>query len=382
MNVVPFVLFVIPDYVDKKFVKPSTTGCESQIVYSLKEMESCIFNNTNINLIIIDSGLINSQNDERLVTWISVRKMIPVIVMVDSDEDAVRAIEMKARDFISKPVVPQLLKHQIDRIITHMMEVKMNSKITMNINDELKEKSKGLAELQAGIIGVLSEIIEFRDFETNSHNIRSQAYVEVMIRKMIDVPNPYQREICLWDIQDHILSAQLHDIGKIIIPNEILTKPCTLTNAEYEVVKTHVVIGVNIIDKIIEKVGSNSYLTIARKYIESHHEHWDGSGYPQGLHGEQIPDIARVVGLIEAYSALTENRAYRKALTTQEALKVIQEEQGKKFDPHICQVFLDNIDFLEKRYEEAKMQMDATDTMIELIDAYDGDQPIKVDQSL
>lgn len=142
MNVVPFVLFVIPDYVDKKFVKPSTTGCESQIVYSLKEMESCIFNNTNINLIIIDSGLINSQNDERLVTWISVRKMIPVIVMVDSDEDAVRAIEMKARDFISKPVVPQLLKHQIDRIITHMMEVKMNSKITMKINDEFKRLNK------------------------------------------------------------------------------------------------------------------------------------------------------------------------------------------------------------------------------------------------
>ena len=339
MNVVPFVLFVIPDYVDKKFVKPSTTGCESQIVYSLKEMESCIFNNTNINLIIIDSGLINSQNDERLVTWISVRKMIPVIVMVDSDEDAVRAIEMKARDFISKPVVPQLLKHQIDRIITHMMEVKMNSKITMKINDELKEKSKGLAELQAGIIGVLSEIIEFRDFETNSHNIRSQAYVEVMIRKMIDVPNPYQREICLWDIQDHILSAQLHDIGKIIIPNEILTKPCTLTNAEYEVVKTHVVIGVNIIDKIIEKVGSNSYLTIARKYIESHHEHWDGSGYPYRLANTDIPLEGRILAIVDAYDVITSERPYKKPISHEDAINLINKDSGIQFDPELIKIF-------------------------------------------
>lgn len=339
MNTIPFVLFVIPSSADKKFVKTVSNDCKSQIVYSIKEMEKCIFSNDNIHLIVLDADLIHDPNDKLLVRWISSRKLIPVIMMVNSNNDALNAIEMKAVDFVTKPIVPKLLKYQIDRIIIHMRESEMNSKINMKINDELKEKSKGLAELQAGIIGVLSEIIEFRDFDTNSHNIRSQAYVEVMIKKMIEVPNLYQREICLWDIQDHILSAQLHDIGKIIIPNEILTKPCGLTNAEYEVVKSHVVIGISIIDKIIERVGGNSYLTIARKYIESHHEHWDGGGYPYQLRGENIPLEGRILAIVDAYDVITNKRPYKAAISHEDAVSLINKDSGTQFDPELVRIF-------------------------------------------
>ena len=339
MNTIPFVLFVIPSTVDKKFIKTVTSDYKSQIVYSLKEMEECIFKNDDIHLIIIDNDLIHDQNNKLLVRWISTRKSIPVIMMINSNDYTVDAIEMKAIDFATKPIIAKVLKHQIDRIINTMRESEMNSKINMKINDELKETAKGLTELQAGIIGVISEIIEFRDFVTNSHNIRTQAYIEILIKKMIEVPNLYQREISLWDIQDHILSAQIHDIGKIIIPNEILTKPCNLTNAEYEVVKSHVVIGVNIIDKIIEKIGGNSYLTIARKYIESHHEHWNGNGYPYKLKENNIPLEGRILAIVDAYDVITNERPYKAAISHEDTVSLINKDSGIQFDPELIRIF-------------------------------------------
>lgn len=333
-----FILFVIPSKSDKESTKMAIQNYQGKRVYTLKHMEESI-SSDNINLIILDNDLITTKQDESLIRWVTTRKMIPVIMIVNSNEEALKAIEMEALDFMVKPINSQLLIYRINKAFHNMEESKLNTKMNITINDKLKEKTKQLSEIQARIIDVISEIIEFRDFITSTHNVRTQAYVKLMIRKMIEIQNPYQREICLWDIDEHILSAQLHDIGKVMIPNEILMKPGPLTPEEYENVKKHVNTGICIIDKIIKKVGKNSYLSIARKYIESHHEHWDGKGYPNGLSGTNIPLEGRILAIVDAYDVITSERSYKKVQSHEDAAKIINEQSGKQFDPELVKVF-------------------------------------------
>lgn len=338
MNGVPFILFVIPALADKKYVKIVSENYNVKISHTLKSMEEFIFND-DINLIIIDNDLITEHNDKILIRWVSTRKKIPIMILVDSREDALEAIQMKALDFATKPIIPELLLHRIDMTMEHIMEMNVNTKINLTINEQLRAKSKELADLQASIIGVLAEMIEIRDLDASNHDIRTQGYVKLMIRKMIEIPNTYQKEICLWDIPEHILSAQLHDIGKLLVPNEILMKPGPLTDEEYEIVKGHVVMGMNIIDKIIDRVGGNSYLSITKKYIEGHHEWWDGSGYPFQLKGTDISLEGRILSIVDAYDVITNKQPYKDELTHEEAMRRINKDCGTQFDPELIRIF-------------------------------------------
>jgi putative two-component system response regulator len=149
----------------------------------------------------------------------------------------------------------------------------------------------------------------------------------------------YAGEISKWDVNSVVASARLHDIGKIAISDVILNKPGRLTPEEFVTVKSHVMEGELIIDKIVAKTGDEEFLQNARAFVSYHHERWDGSGYPYGLMGEDIPLFGRIMAIIDVYDALVSERPYKKPLPQDVALNIIMQESGKHFDPNITEVF-------------------------------------------
>ena len=136
-------------------------------------------------------------------------------------------------------------------------------------------------------------------------------------------------------------ASMLHDVGKWRTPNEILLKPFQLTEPEWAIIRQHPKLGVEMLMPLLKDKGSNQYLKLVESVVLYHHERWDGSGYPEGLKGEEIPLSARIVSLADTYDALVSDRSYRKGFTHEEALEIIKKEEGK-YDPRIFQVFIDN----------------------------------------
>lgn len=338
MNRSTFILFALQSYENRSYLKMIDEEYNIDVVYDLEELEKFIYNHK-IDLIIVDISLVKTPENEHLIRWIIGRKMIPLITLVNNSEDILKSIGLKTIDFIYKPVEPKILKFQIHRILYYIKEMDIYSKMNILINDKYISASKELSELHANIISVLAEIIEFRDFYTSSYDMRSRAYIKLLIRKMIEIPNPYQREICLWDIEKHILASRLHDIGKIVIPDNILTKPGPLNETETRKMQEHVIAGVRIIDRIFERIGTNSYLQIAKKYIESHHEQWDGKGYPYKLSGKNIPLEGRIMAIVDTYDALTSERSYKKASSHETAVELINKNSGIMYDPNLVKIF-------------------------------------------
>jgi putative two-component system response regulator len=142
-----------------------------------------------------------------------------------------------------------------------------------------------------------------------------------------------------WNLEKVIISARLHDIGKIFIMDTVLNKPGKLNDEEYEKIKNHSIDGVQIINRIIERTGEEEFLHYAKLFAEYHHERWDGTGYPHGLKGTEIPLHGRIMAIIDVYDALVSKRSYKDAFTNEEAVNIITKNAHKHFDPKIVEVF-------------------------------------------
>jgi len=158
----------------------------------------------------------------------------------------------------------------------------------------------------------------------------------------------FKEQTSSWNIEQMILSAQLHDVGKIAIDDSILRKPGKLTNEEFDKMKTHTILGGDIIKNIQKKTGEREFLDYAFIFAVYHHEKWDGSGYPYGKKGEEIPLPARLMAIIDVYDALISERPYKKPYSHEEAVKIINEGKGAHFDPALTDLFLLVSDNLEK----------------------------------
>lgn len=218
-----------------------------------------------------------------------------------------------------------------------------------------REKDHELKVTQVVAIEALASLAEYRDAETSQHLHRIRAFV-TLLGEQLHKSSPYASHI---HSQGYILddlshASVLHDIGKIAVPDGILLKPGSLNSEEFEVIKTHTTIGSEILvaadNQFHERVGKQSYLTLAQAIAKSHHEKWDGSGYPQGLAGENIPLAARIVALCDVYDAVTSDRVYKKAWSHEKAVDLIKESSGTHFDPIIADVFLR----IETQFKEIK----------------------------
>jgi putative two-component system response regulator len=273
---------------------------------------------------------------------------IPVIFVTaksgESDERA--GLQLGAIDYIFKPFSASLL---LLRIENHMLLIEQNhllKDLNNNLEDKVRRRTKQVVELQDAILFTLADLVESRDGVTGGHISRTMSYMELMLREVMN-EDAYSKETEDWNAENIIQSSQLHDVGKIAISDLILNKPGKLTPDEFEIMKTHTTEGEKAIRHIAEKVAVSDFLESANLIASTHHEKWNGSGYPHGLSGEDIPLAGRIMALADVYDALVSERPYKTAMTPDEAREIIRDGKGTHFDPLLVDIF-------ERIFEEFK----------------------------
>ncbi|HKK48126.1 MAG TPA: HD domain-containing phosphohydrolase, partial [Alkalispirochaeta sp.] len=193
---------------------------------------------------------------------------------------------------------------------------------------------------QDRIITLMAKLTDYRSPETGYHIERVQNYTEILGEILLEQQYPQLNRRLL---NTTISVAALHDIGKIAIPDEILNKPGKLTAAEFQLMQSHATVGATILNEAYQEMGSE-ILRVAREVTQSHHERYDGQGYPDGLSGDNIPLSARIVALADVFDALSSARVYKEAFSRDRCREIIAEERGAHFDPVVTQAFLDHED--------------------------------------
>nr|MCR5609198.1 HD domain-containing protein [Lachnospiraceae bacterium] len=214
-----------------------------------------------------------------------------------------------------------------------------NDLVQQDIKSELVENQEKMNEMQIHIISGLSNLIENRDAETGEHVFRTGQYVKAIAENAV-------KEGIYTDILDeHYIEllcslAPLHDVGKIVVSDQILKKPGKLTSEEFEEIKKHTSVGGNVVKQILEGITDEEYINFAADIATYHHEKWNGSGYPNQLSGDDIPLSARIMAIADVFDALVSERCYKKPFTFEEAIKIIEDGAGTHFDPKLVEVFL------------------------------------------
>ena len=258
---------------------------------------------------------------------------IPVIFLTDlsDSKNEIKGIELGALDFIIKPFVPQIM---LSRIKIHLEF----SEYKNDLENKVYEKTEMIEHLQDVMMLSLAELVECRDENTGGHIKRTAEYVKILTEEIVEA-GLYSDILTKEYIRDIVRSAPLHDVGKIGINDATLLKAGALDAEEFEHMKNHAELGAQTIQKMINETNGESFLYIAKDMAHYHHEKWDGSGYPCGLKGEEIPISARIMAIADVYDALTTQRPYKKAFEHDVAVKIITEGKGKMFDPKIIDVF-------------------------------------------
>jgi putative two-component system response regulator len=274
---------------------------------------------------------------------------IPVVFLTAKNDSGseLEGLNLGAVDYISKPFSPSLL---IKRIELHLLVEDQKRELrdyADNLEEMVKAKTKTVVELQNAILQTVAEMVEYRDDVTGSHVDRTQQYLQILTDAMLERRLYPEKERILRD-KFFVQSAQLHDVGKIAIQDNILKKPARLTDEEFEKMKAHTSYGVLVIEKIGRGASEQSFLDHAKIFAKTHHEKWDGSGYPEGLRGANIPLHGRLMAIADVYDALVSSRPYKPAFSHQEAVDIIAAGRGTQFDPELTDLFLSVAD----RFEE------------------------------
>ncbi len=259
---------------------------------------------------------------------------IPIIFItaLSETQDEAKGLALGAVDFITKPFNIELVKARVKNAI----ELKS---LRTHLENTVKERTKELELTQETVIECIVRIGEFRNTEIGEHIIRTQAYVRALSEEMKKLDH-YNELLTESYVRFLIKCVPLHDIGKVIIPDNILLKPDKLTPEEFDIIKKHTTEGKKILLSAERKLGRNSFLSLAMEMAESHHERWDGKGYPQGLSGKNIPLPGRLMAIADVYDALVSKRVYKPALTHEEAMRIILKGKGTQFDPDLIAIFL------------------------------------------
>jgi putative two-component system response regulator len=265
---------------------------------------------------------------------------VPVIFLTSKSDPGseLEGLSMGAIDYISKPFSPPLLEKRIENHLLMAEQKKKLREYNENLQQKVQKKTRQVEGLQNSILNTIAELVEFRDNVTGGHIERTQNYLKLLIDLTL-AENIYKDEILSWDLQFLIPSAQLHDVGKIHISDTILNKPGKLTPEEFEIMKQHAAFGEAAIESIMRTTSENYFLHNAKIFAGSHHEKWDGSGYPRGLKQLDIPLQGRLMAIADVYDALIALRPYKKPMSAAQAEQIILEGRGAHFDPVLVDAF-------------------------------------------
>ena len=266
---------------------------------------------------------------------------IPVIFVtgLDSCEDEEHGLALGAVDYITKPYRPSIV---LARLHTHLELKKVRDQLAnqnARLETEVAARTHEIQLIQNVTIKALAELAETRDSDTGYHIHRTQEYISILAQHLKTHPR-FSDFLTDNTLDSLVKSAPLHDIGKVGIPDHILLKPDKLNNEEWEVMKTHTLLGAQAIERAVRDAGrSFEFLEIAKQIAHFHHEKWDGTGYPNGLKGSQIPIPARLMAVADVFDALISPRVYKVAMPFEQAKNLIVEGRGRHFDPDITDAF-------------------------------------------
>ena len=258
---------------------------------------------------------------------------IPVIMISSDDSDAAirRSYELGASDYVTRPFDARIVYRRVTNTIK--LYAKQRRLVQM-VSDQIRARENNTDML----VGVLSHIVEFRNGESGAHVRHIRIITELLLHRLLEISSQYPITA---EQQDNIpLASALHDIGKIGIDEKILNKPGKLTPEEFEVVKTHSMLGAEMLHQL-ENFNEQPLLQTAYEIARWHHERWDGRGYPDGLKGDEIPISAQLVALADVYDALTSERCYKKAFSHEKAVQMILNGECGAFNPLLLQCLTD-----------------------------------------
>ena len=305
---------------------------------------------TGISLVLLDIVMPEMDGFEVLAAmnqnhWI---EDIPVIMISSEDSDSYirRAYEMGVSDYISRPFDAKIVYQRVLNMIKlYAKQRRLIHLVTRQIYE--KERNNRM------MIGILSQIVEFRNGESGLHVIHINLITQLLLEQLVKKTGKYQLS---WEDRLLIATASaLHDIGKIGIDEKILNKPGKLTKEEFEIMKTHTLIGAQMLDNL-DMYRNEKLLKLAHEFCRWHHERYDGKGYPDGLVGEEIPISAQVVSLADVYDALVSERVYKKAFSHEKALEMIQNGECGTFNPLLLQCMTEAQDKLKTMMEVAEKE--------------------------
>lgn len=284
---------------------------------------------------------------------------IPVVFItaLTSDENEAKGLELGAIDYITKPFNPALVRMRIKNHLEH-------KKYRDRLEDMVQARTEELMVTRDVTIESLGTLAEYRDPETGGHIRRTKNYIKILAEHLKD--HPRFKEFLDENMIEYLWkSAPLHDIGKVGVRDSILLKPGKLTKEEFEEMKNHTIYGRDALEISSLRLGNNSFLRVAQEMAYTHHEKWDGSGYPQGLEGEEIPIAGRLMALADMYDALISKRVYKPPFSHQKAVGIIKDLKSSAFDPAIVDAFLElesefrliALDFADSQEERENLKL-------------------------
>lgn len=308
-----------------------------------------VLENTIPDLILLDIVMPEMDGMEMLqiLKKTALYRNIPVIFLTASTnpESEVEGFTYGIVDYITKPFVPEVMRKRIE---THIALTEYEKSLEEKVENKVVEMEKMYDLMATSFAG----LVESRDGVTGGHLKNTSIYFAAYISYLKTLPE-YRKDLTTSVVKKAIRSAPLHDVGKIAIKDSVLQKPSSLTDSEFKQMKYHAVIGGELFDFLEERIPDKEFARIAGQIAKYHHEKFDGSGYPYGLKGEDIPLVARIMSIVDVYDALTSKRPYKEPFSHDKALELIEKGSGTQFDPNLVKCFMDisnNIkDCLEKK---------------------------------
>lgn len=328
------------------------------VAYDGIEAMELIEKNPDIEIMILDLNMPRMNGFEVLEALRDhpAKTRIATLILTNYDEidNEIRGLELGAMDYIRKPLNLRSLRKRIELHINLNNAHKSLEQHNFMLEKAVQERTKEAILTRDAAINVMVILLEIRDIESSNHSRRTQWMLRELCNNLRKKA-PYNTMLTDAYINELFSTAPLHDIGKVGIPDNILLKPGKLTFEEFEKMKMHTTYGVDALKANENGNQSLSFIRTASEIIASHHEKFDGTGYPLGLKGKDIPLSGRLMAIIDVYDALVHVRVYKPAITHREAMDIIAAERGRHFDPDIVDAFFEiekDIKEINARYSQ------------------------------